>query len=160
MRLQVIDRSDGRVVSSMKVEEDDIFNFISDGEGQFLIYSRPLDGPLAWQFFDVREKGKTAASKTAVVAKRAKPAPKIRAGLKPVNYAVQVSSNRKHKSAAKVRKRLAGQGYEAYVVEVPSANNRKWYCVRFGRFDSWAAAVEASAAYERKEQADAKIVRL
>ncbi|WP_320173952.1 C25 family cysteine peptidase [Maridesulfovibrio sp.] len=159
VRLQVIDRSDGRVVSSMKVEEDDIFNFMSDGEGQYLIYSRPLDGPLAWQFFDVREKGNPAGSKASVVAERGKPAPKISAGLKPVNYAVQVSSNRKHKSAAKVRNRLAGQGYEAYVVEIPSANNRKWYCVRFGRFDSWAAAVEASAAYERKEQADAKIVR-
>ena len=158
VRLQVVDRSDGRVVSSMKVEEDDIFNFMSDGEGQYLIYSRPLDGPLAWQFFDVREKGKSG-EEAAIVVKRAKPAPKISAGLKPVNYAVQVSSNRKQKSAVKVRKRLAGQGYEAYVVEVPSANNRKWYCVRFGRFDSWADAVEASAAYERKEQADAKIVR-
>lgn len=158
VRLQVVDRNDGRVVSSMKVEEDDIFNFMSDGEGQYLIYSRPLDGPLAWQFFDVRRKGATTKI-TSVVAKRDRPSPKISAGLKPVNYAVQVSSNRKKKSAAKVRNRLNGQGYEAYVVEVPSANNRKWYCVRFGRFDSWSDAVEASAAYERKEQADAKIVR-
>ncbi|NDV22247.1 C25 family cysteine peptidase [Desulfovibrio sp. JC022] len=159
VRLQVIDRSSGKVVSSMKVEEDDIFNFMSDGEGQYLIYSRPLDGPLAWQFFDVREKGKVDKNESAVVVKRSRPSPRISAGLKPVNYAVQVSSNRKEKSAVKVRQRLSGQGYEAYVVEIPSANNRKWYCVRFGRFDSWADAVEASAAYERKEQADAKIVR-
>ncbi|NDV27113.1 C25 family cysteine peptidase [Desulfovibrio sp. JC010] len=159
VRLQVIDRSNGNVVSSMKVEEDDIFNFMADGEGQYLIYSRPLDGPLAWQFFDVREKGNMHKPSLAVAKKRTKPSPKISAGLKPVNYAVQVSSNRKQNSAVKVRKRLTGQGYEAYVVEVPSANNRKWYCVRFGRYDSWADAVEASAEYERKEQADAKIVR-
>lgn len=159
VRLQVIDRSDGKVVSSMKVEEDDIFNFMSDGEGQYLVYSRPLDGPLAWQFFNVRKKGMADKNESVVVAKRKTPSPRIRAGLKPVSYAVQVSSNRKHKSAVKVRKRLSGQGYEAYVVEVPSANNRKWYCVRFGRFNSWSDAVEASAVYERKEQADAKIVR-
>lgn len=159
VRLQVIDRSDGKVVSSMKVEEDDIFNFMSDGEGQYLVYSRPLDGPLAWQFFNVRKKGMADKNESVVVAKRKTPSPRIRAGLKPVSYAVQVSSNRKQKSAVKVRKRLSGQGYEAYVVEVPSANNRKWYCVRFGRFDSWSDAVEASAVYERKEQADAKIVR-
>jgi len=158
-RLQVVDRSDGKVVSSMKVEEDDIFNFMADGEGQYLIYSRPLDGPLAWQFFDVREKGNMDKKPVAAVKKRTKPSPKISAGLKPVNYAIQVSSNRREKSAVKMSKRLAVQGYEAYVVEIPSSNNRKWYCVRFGRFDSWADAVEASAEYERKEQADAKIVR-
>ncbi|WP_419784603.1 SPOR domain-containing protein [Maridesulfovibrio sp.] len=157
--MQVVDRSDGKVVSSMKVEEDDIFNFMADGEGQYLIYSRPLDGPLAWQFFDVREKGNMDKKPVAAVKKRTKPSPKISAGLKPVNYAIQVSSNRREKSAVKMSKRLAVQGYEAYVVEIPSSNNRKWYCVRFGRFDSWADAVEASAEYERKEQADAKIVR-
>ncbi|WP_319777851.1 C25 family cysteine peptidase [Maridesulfovibrio sp.] len=159
VRLQVVDRSNGRVVSSMKVAEDDIFNFMSDGEGQYLVYSRPLDGPLAWQFFDVREKRNMDKFSAAEARKRTKPSPRISAGLKPVSYAVQVSSNRRENSAVKVRQRLTGQGYAAYVVEVPSANNRKWYCVRFGNYDSWADAVEASAEYERKEQADAKIVR-
>jgi hypothetical protein len=157
--LQVIDRSTGQTVSAMKVEEDDVFNFMADGEGQYLIYSRPLDGPLAWQFFDVRNKENMAKPSPVVAHKRNKPSPRISSGLKPVNYTVQVSSNRKPNSAAKVRQRLVGQGYEAYVVEVPSSNNRKWYCVRFGRFDSWADAVEASAEYERREQADAKIIR-
>ncbi|WP_415719324.1 C25 family cysteine peptidase [Maridesulfovibrio sp.] len=158
-RLQVVDRSDGKIVSAMKVEEDDIFNFMADGEGQYLLYSRPLDGPLAWQFFDVRKNDNLNKTPVAAVKKRTTPAPRISAGLKPVNYAVQVSSNRREKSAVKMSKQLAGQGYEAYVVEVPASNNRKWYCVRFGRFDKWSDAVEASAEYERKEQADAKIVR-
>lgn len=157
VRLQVIDRDTGKAVSAMKVQEDDIFNFSADGEGRYLIYSRPLDGPLAWQFFDVRKKGYTKQEESLKPEKRISPT--ITAGLKAVRYAVQVSSNRKPDSASKVRKRLSVQGYEAYVVEVASANDRKWYCVRFGEFDSWADAVEASAEYERKEQADAKIVR-
>lgn len=157
VKLQIIDRDSGRTVSSMKVQEDDVFNFTSDGEGRYLIYSRPLDGPLAWQFFDVRKKGDIKQADSRKSKKRI--SPNIKAGLKPVLYAVQVSSNRKQDSAVKVRKRLSVQGYEAYVVEIASANNRKWYCVRFGEFDSWADAVEASAEYERKEQADAKIVR-
>ncbi|CCO22635.1 C25 family cysteine peptidase [Maridesulfovibrio hydrothermalis] len=160
VRLQVIDRLNGKIVSSMKVQEDDVFNFSADGEGRYLIYSRPLDGPLAWQFFDVRKGGaaETAAAGTDSI-KLKKASPRITAGLKPVRYAIQVSSNRKEDSAIKVRRKLSVQGYEAYVVKVASANNRKWYCVRFGEFDSWADAVEASAEYERKEQADVKIVR-
>ncbi len=156
VELTIIDRLSGKRVSSMKVQEDDIFNFSADGEGSYLIYSRPLDGPLAWQFFNVQKKGN---SELKLTEKFNKKTPKIKALIKPVRYSVQVSSNRKKDSAIRVRKKLTGQGYEAYVVEVASANKRKWYCVRFGEFDSWADAVEASAEYERKEQADAKIVR-
>ncbi|WP_320171824.1 C25 family cysteine peptidase [Maridesulfovibrio sp.] len=159
VKLHVIDRSTGKTVSAMKVGEDDIFNFSADGEGSYLIYSRPLDGPLAWQFFDVR---RNPSKKGAVAEKsgvKGRKDPRITAGLKPVLYTVQVSSNRRQESADKLISRLNGQGYDAYVVEVAEAGRRKWYCVRFGRFDSWSAAVEASAAYERKEQADAKIVR-
>ncbi|WP_432734461.1 C25 family cysteine peptidase [Maridesulfovibrio sp. FT414] len=159
VQLQVVDRNTGRVVSSLKVEEDDVFNFSADGEGRYLLYSRPLDGPLAWQFFDVRAEGAVKAPPAKAVAVAGKPSPKITAGLRPVRYAVQVSSNRKQASATKLRSRLSGQGYDAYVVEVAEAGNRKWYCVRFGQYDSWSAAVEASAEYERREQGDAKIVR-
>ncbi len=159
VQLQVIDRNTGKIVSSMKVQEDDIFNFSADGEGRYLIYSRPLDGPLAWQFFDVRSKMESTGSSNKKVVRSKKVSPKITAGLKPVRYAVQVSSNRKSSSADKLLRRLSGRGYDAYVVEVAERGRRKWYCVRFGSFDSWDAAVEASAEYERKEQADAKIVR-
>ncbi|WP_304087357.1 C25 family cysteine peptidase [Maridesulfovibrio ferrireducens] len=161
VQLKVVDRKTGKTVSSMKVQEDDIFNFLSDSEGSYLIYSRPLDGPLAWQFFDVRDKKISSAKlqKTVIQSKLSKSSPIVKAGLEPVRYSVQVSSNRRESSALKVRRNLTKQGYSAYVVTVPSSNNRQWYCVRFGEFDSWAAAVEASAEYEKKQQADVKIVR-
>lgn len=158
VKVQVIDRSTGKQVSSMKVQEDDVFNFSADGEGRYLIYSRPLDGPLAWQFFDVRFNSTAPGTAKNVAAKKTA-SPKVTAGLKPVRYAIQVSSNRKPSSADRLLQRLSGQGYDAYVVEVAERGRRKWYCVRFGSFDSWADAVEAAAEYERKEQADSKVVR-
>ncbi|OEU71782.1 MAG: sporulation protein [Desulfovibrio sp. S3730MH75] len=159
VQLKVVDRLSGKIVTTMKVQEDDIFNFSSDGEGSYLIYSRPLDGPLAWQFFDVRKKSSRPKVRVAQSKRLVASATKIKAGLEPVRYAVQVSSNRRESSAAEVRRNLAKLGYSAYVVTVPSFNNRSWYCVRFGDFDSWSAAVEASADYEKREQADVKIVR-
>ena len=162
VQVQVVDRKSGKTVSSMKVLEDDIFNFTSDSAGSYLIYSRPLDGPIAWQFFDIY-KNKNSQANLANSASRTIPvktSPVVKAGIEPVLYSVQVSSNRRESSALKVRKRLTKKGYSpAYVVTVPSSHNRPWYCVRFGEFNSWADAVEASAKYEKKEQADAKIVR-
>ncbi|SMF34472.1 C25 family cysteine peptidase [Desulfovibrio gilichinskyi] len=162
VQVNVVDRKTGKTVSSMKVLEDDVFNFSSDSEGSYLIYSRPLDGPIAWQFFDIYKNKNSPVDlvhsdtrKTSI-----KVDPVVKSGIEPILYSVQVSSNRRESSALKVRKSLTKKGYSsAYVVTVPSSHNRPWYCVRFGEFNSWADAVEASAKYEKNEQADVKIVR-
>ncbi|WP_034633058.1 C25 family cysteine peptidase [Maridesulfovibrio bastinii] len=149
--VRVVDRNTGRTVAENTVGREDLFNFSTDTPGRFMFYSHPVDGPLAWQFFDVR--GKAYAGGNSTVK------PIIKSGLEPIKYSVQVSSNRIMSSAVSMRKRLEKKGYPAYVVTSVKRGGKPWYCVRFGEYESIYKAQAASSGYEKTEKADAKIVR-
>lgn len=152
VKVRVVDRKTGETVARNKVGREDLFNFTTDSPGSFMFYSRPVDGPLAWQFFDICEKSGAKKKKTPVKAV-------IKSGLEPIKYSVQVSSNRLESSALSMRKILEKKGYPAYIITLAKRGQKPWYCVRFGEYDSFYEAQEASSTYEKSEKADAKVVR-
>lgn len=152
VKVKVVDRKSGHIVAENTVGREDLFNFRTDSPGSFMFYSQPIDGPLAWQFFDICSGNGTAKNEDTIP-------PVIKAGLEPIKYSVQVSSNRIRSSAENMTRRLVAKGYPAYVV-IAARNGRKpWYCVRFGEYESFFKAQEASSGYEKSEKADARVVR-
>lgn len=153
VKVRVVDRKSGKTVAENIVGREDLFNFSTDRAGSYIFYSRPVDGPLAWQFFDICEN-------STAQPKHPKMQAVIKSGLEPVKYSVQVSSNRIMSSAINMRKRLMKKGYPAYVTTSEQQGKKAWYCVRFGEYESFYKAQEASSSYEESEKADAKVVRL
>jgi cell division protein FtsN len=77
----------------------------------------------------------------------------------PAPFAVQVGAFRTKSNADRQISRLQEKGFDAYLYEKNDKDQRAWYFVRFGRFESYGAAQRALKAYTAQEQAEGAIVR-
>lgn len=80
--------------------------------------------------------------------------PKARSG-----YTLQLSSFRDRSEADSFHKQLSAAGFSPYVVEA-KVRGRSWYRVRLGRYQSYSAAIEAKAKFEKKQNIIAYVTRV
>lgn len=74
-------------------------------------------------------------------------------------YAVQIGAFRNKAYAVELVAKLAQKGYEPYIFEITGANQKLWYAVRFGHFETRDQAVQALYEFKEKENMDGIISR-
>jgi cell division protein FtsN len=74
-------------------------------------------------------------------------------------YTIQVGSFRTKTYADKKVATLTQKGYKPFIFEVSDANQRKWYAVRFGRFETSEKAAQFLSEFKKKENIDGIIRR-
>lgn len=72
-------------------------------------------------------------------------------------YAIQVGSFADNRDAEHLRKKLAGKGYDAFIV-VYTAKGKKWSRVRVGGYRTEKAAIRSAENLEKKEKLPTMIV--
>ncbi len=95
-----------------------------------------------------------AGSFPPTVAVPEQPAPEPQ---KAARFTIQVGAFREKAYAQQSRIQWQARGYDAYILEVGDASGRRWYFVRFGRFDTHEDAGSFLVEFQNKEKASAMI---